>query len=280
MPRPKKIHDPDKIAADNDLLNRVSRGFGSSSDRDLAKRLGIPKSTMAKVRRGEVELAWQHRVVLMDKLGFLKVRRSLSFVLPEAMMRQVEQFTNSAFDRITRQRFERELASDDANLVNFIDSFPAISNSEVFNSHCGLSDADKDSIRAGAELTVSQRAKLIEAFQITDANYWKFDFTRLIQLINDTSVLLDEIERLAFPLDRNAEVNAALIESLERHFGGRGRLADIVDLQPSQLSQIKKGEANLGMRARLKILAEMERASDNPEMLDFDDLDNLANNPG
>lgn len=278
MPRPKKSADPERIAADNDLLNQVAIGFGSKSDRDLAKRLGIPQSTMSKVRRNEVELAWHHRVVLMDKLGFLAVRRALNSVVPEVLSRRVDQFTNSVFQKITSGRLERELQHEEANLINFIDSFPPLQDNPVFKRLCGLSDQDKDALRNGAALTSMQRAQLLQALHVTDAKFWNIDWSKLSIMLESTSALLDEIERLAFPLDQHAEMNCVLIESLEQKFGGTNNLAQLLELAPSQVSQIKSGDANISLRTRLKILAEVERSGDG-EMLDFGDLDRLAADP-
>ncbi|TNC82815.1 MAG: hypothetical protein C9356_02805 [Oleiphilus sp.] len=279
MPRPKKIYDLQKIEADNELLDRVAKRFGSRSDRDLAKRLGIPTSTMSQVRRRSAELAWHHRVVVMDKLGFLFVRKALGSIVPQALARRFETFTNSEFEKISRRRYERELRSDDANLVNFLDAYEALAEHPGFKAHFGLTDAMKENIRRGAVLSREQRVKLLEALYVADPNLWSLDWSRLSLMLEDTSVLLDEIERCAFPMDRNAELNAALLLHLEPLYGSGAKLAEKLDLPPSQLSQIKKGNANLGMRARLIILSELEKASGRGDLLNFSDLDKLANDP-
>jgi plasmid maintenance system antidote protein VapI len=279
LPRPRKTLDLRKVKSDNELLNQVAQAFGSKSDRELAKRLGIPQSTMSKVRKHEAELAWNNRVILMDKLGFAAVRRAINSVLPQALADRVTELTNYSFEAIAQNCVTRELEHEDANLINFLDSYPELAENPVFNRHANLSDHDKDAIRAGAILSREQRIKLLEAFYLTNPEFWSFDWSNLSELIESSSVLLDELERLAYPLDANAAINAALIAVLEKQFGGTNALATLIELSPSQISQIKKGDANITLRTRLKILTEVEKALGNGDILNFSILDDLANKP-
>ncbi|WP_231871828.1 hypothetical protein, partial [Oleiphilus sp. HI0079] len=262
------------------LLDRVTAEFNVQTPTELSRRLNIPRSTIDKVQKGEATLNWLHRLTLLDKIGFATARNMMLKLVPERIAERATELTNVQFRNIGEARFERALENDDANLLQFVLFVPELKDSPRFKENAGLDDELLERIVPNGELTPLERARIIEALVKENGAKWAFDFTRLRRYITSSTYLLNELQLIEFPSnDRAVELAKGLINALEKHAGGPTDLAEELNIDATQISQLKSGKLKLNLRIRFKILDYIERKMNSAEHLNFGVIDELANNP-
>ena len=272
--------DPERVRSDNVLLDRVELAFEVASPRELSRRLDIPLSTILKVRKGEAALNWQHRLVLMDKIGFAAARNMVLRLFPDRIAQRATALTNQQFQNTGADRYERTLGDDDANLLRFLESVAELNKEQSFLKLAEIDERVYARVVPNGALTAMERARIVESLMKVDPKKWSLSIARLTRYLESSAYMLDELEAIAFPFnDDQAELTAKLIKALEGYAGGAGLLSDAIGLSSSQISQLKSGSLKLNLQTRFKILDYIEREIGNDENVNFEMLNELATDP-
>jgi transcriptional regulator with XRE-family HTH domain len=78
-----KPADTTSTKKDNQLIDELAKRFDLETDAELARRAGIPKQIISKVRNGERPLSIENRLMIANALGYAWARDVALFLMPE-----------------------------------------------------------------------------------------------------------------------------------------------------------------------------------------------------
>ena len=241
-----------QIRADQCLISRLKQEFGVKSDLALAKRLGIPPTTLGRVIRGEGTLSWEHRWVIRDKLGFAAVRNTLTSLLPKKLS---ESLINASHRQFLRgiECNEDELLSPAERALNTLETKAFDGFSEVITELSRLRPLAE--IRENGEFTVKERSLIIETLNRVDAKVWQCLIEDLSECVCSTNYLHDVISLTVGDISDSVNKTNQLLDAVSNKFDFKtsGRVADELGIKAGTLSNVRKGRGSLPPKAAFKL---------------------------
>lgn len=86
----------------NERLDKIKTKFEIESEQGLAKTLGISKQALLQIRQDKTQPSVTTKLMIMDKLGFDKLREVLLEVLPEEKKKLVKTKWNKMTNKINK----------------------------------------------------------------------------------------------------------------------------------------------------------------------------------
>lgn len=86
----------------NERLDKIKTKFEIKSEQGLAKTLGISKQALLQIRQDKTQPSVTTKLMIMDKLGFDKLREVLLEVLPEEKKKLVKTKWNRMTNKINK----------------------------------------------------------------------------------------------------------------------------------------------------------------------------------
>lgn len=86
----------------NKRLDTIKEKFGIESEQGLAKTVGISKQALLQIRQNKTQPSVTTKLMIMDKLGFEKLRDVLLEVLPEAKKDLVKSKWNKMTNKLNK----------------------------------------------------------------------------------------------------------------------------------------------------------------------------------
>ncbi|MEZ8363306.1 hypothetical protein AB6C40_23885 [Vibrio splendidus] len=86
----------------NERLDKIKTKFEIESEQGLAKTLGISKQALLQIRQDKTQPSVTTKLMIMDKLGFDKLREVLLEVLPEEKKKLVKTKWNRMTNKINK----------------------------------------------------------------------------------------------------------------------------------------------------------------------------------
>jgi hypothetical protein len=172
-----------KIFNDDKLIDLIKKGFGYKTDTEVAKYLGLNKSTIHNVRHKTTQLGILQRLKILDKIAFLETRSIMSSMLPENLSEAIYKKTNY----LAHKRISNSITSDSELLNLFKEAFDFKTDAELAK-YLELATNSISMVRTGkSNLGPLPKIKMLE--KASNEN-----FEELRNAINSNEIISNAIE--------------------------------------------------------------------------------------
>lgn len=177
---------------DAQLLDEIKQGFGLKNDAQIAGLLGITRTTIHNVRYKGKRLGIKPRLLLLDKIAFLRTIDSIEswaqMLTNAGLANRIRNISNS----IAQNRAIANLPSDDLeiaekDLLEEVKRFLKCSNDEELAAALGLARNTISAIRSGdTSLGPEPRLKILNLIE-------PFNLEKMQLTLESTDLLIEAI---------------------------------------------------------------------------------------
>ncbi|TNC79290.1 MAG: hypothetical protein C9356_19925 [Oleiphilus sp.] len=235
---------------DNKILNKIAHYVEAGTDKELALYIGVPISTMKKLRAGDAVSSWSQRFQMAESCGLLGSEISITQISEDELAKDIERIITPGV--YAKRNF-------DALLCELLLNTPSLKMNKVF---LGLISHDK-LIKVQQELevlSIADRCEMISSLGRLNKRYWGIDQEDVWKFASSSRLLYEHLSNQNNLQSNQDSKNTDLLDGFKRvcQIKTDTELASILELTKQGIRQLRNRKAAIPLKSRVLMKIELQ----------------------